>query len=180
MFAPAHEGIYDVLQSEMSSGISATLSVEAASPPVRRIVLLGARRETSDEDIRRVALAKLRDLIMGDPAATHLGVSLQHLLSEGSMSHVIEQSFSGPKPLQRFRNVQTRCGSYRCCLQNLVCCILSDFLRVSCIVRFVWCVRKAWGPPLVGTWLRPSIFSMGQLGLHCATLVLLFRVAVGE
>ena len=98
MFAPAHEGIYDVLQSEMSSGshnISITAGTEAASPPVRRIVLLGrARRETPDENIRRVALAKLRDLIMGDPSATRLGVSLQHLLSEGSMSHVIEQSFS--------------------------------------------------------------------------------------
>ena len=30
---------------------------------------------------------------MGDPSATRLGVSLQHLLSEGSMSHVIDQSF---------------------------------------------------------------------------------------
>ncbi len=47
MFAPAHEGIYDVLQSEMSSGTRATSSAEAASPPVRRIVLLGARRYTS-------------------------------------------------------------------------------------------------------------------------------------
>ena len=94
MFAPAHEGIYDVLQSELSSGSHITASAEAASPPVRRIVLLGARRETPDEDIRRVALAKLRDLIMGDPSATRLGVSLQHLLSEGSMSHGIEQSFS--------------------------------------------------------------------------------------
>ena len=31
---------------------------------------------------------------MGDPAATHLGISLQHLLSEGNASHFIEQSFS--------------------------------------------------------------------------------------
>ena len=94
MLSPAHEGIYDVLQSELSSGSHGISVAEASSPPVRRIVLLGARRETPDEDIRRVALAKLRDLIMGDPSATQLGVSLQHLLSEGSMSHVIEQSFS--------------------------------------------------------------------------------------
>ena len=94
LFAPVHEGIYDVLQSEMASGTSATSSSETAAPPVRRIVVVGARRETSDEDIRRVALAKLRDLVMGDPAATHLGISLQHLLSEGNASHFIEQSFS--------------------------------------------------------------------------------------
>ena len=93
MLSPAHDGIYDVLQSELSSGSHSIPVAEASSPPVRRIVLLGARRETPDEDIRRVALLKLRDLIMGDPSATQLGVSLQHLLSEGNMSHVIEQSF---------------------------------------------------------------------------------------
>ena len=93
MLSPAHDGIYDVLQSELSSGSHGIAVAEASSPPVRRIVLLGARREIPDEDTRRVALAKLRDLIMGDPSATQLGVSLQHLLTEGNMSHVIEQSF---------------------------------------------------------------------------------------
>ena len=113
LFAPSREGIYDVLQSEMTSGISAASSSEAAIPVplVRRIVLPGARRETSDEDIRRVTLAKLRDLVMGDPAATHLGISLQHLLSEGNMSHVIEQSFSDCFRAKASSTLQKRANS---------------------------------------------------------------------
>ena len=73
--------------------------------------LLGSRRETSDEDMRRIALAKLRDLVMGDPAATRLGLSLQHILNSGGMSHVIEQSFSDCFRAKASSTLQKRANS---------------------------------------------------------------------
>ena len=78
---------------------------------MKRIVLLGSRRETSDEDMRRIALAKLRDLVMGDPAATRLGLSLQHILNSGGMSHVIEQSFSDCFRAKASSTLQKRANS---------------------------------------------------------------------
>ena len=110
-FAPHHEGIYDVLNSTTASGSTETAGVDDTPPPVKRIVLLGSRRETSDEDMRRIALAKLRDLVMGDPAATRLGLSLQHILHSGGMSHVIEQSFSDCFRAKASSTLQKRANS---------------------------------------------------------------------
>ena len=110
-FAPHHEGIYDVLNSDISSGSTGQTGTETEPPPVKRIVLLGARRETPEEDLRRVALAKLRDLVMGDPASTNLGLSLQQLLSSGGMSHVIEQSFSDCFRAKAASTLQKRANS---------------------------------------------------------------------
>ena len=110
-FAPHHEGIYDVLNSTTASGSTETVGVDDTPPPVKRIVLLGSRRETSDEDMRRIALAKLLDLVMGDPAATRLGLSLQHILNSGGMSHVIEQSFSDCFRAKASSTLQKRANS---------------------------------------------------------------------
>ena len=74
-------------------------------------MLIGARREASDEDIRRMALNKLRDLILGDPAATNLGVSLRSMLETGSVSHLIEQSFSDCFRAKASTTLQKRANS---------------------------------------------------------------------
>ena len=92
--APTSIGAFEVLQSETIHSRPFDLASSSSAPPVASIVLMGARRESSDEDIRRMALCKFRDLILGDPAATNLGVSLRSMLDSGNGSHLIEQSFS--------------------------------------------------------------------------------------
>ena len=92
--APTSIGALEVLQSETITRRQTDQPSSSSSPPVSSVVLIGARRDASDEDIRRMALNKLRDLILGDPAATNLGPSLRSMLETGSVSHLIEQSFS--------------------------------------------------------------------------------------
>ena len=89
----------------------AELASSSSNPPVSSIVLIGARREASDEDIRRMALNKLRDLILGDPAATNLGISLRSMLETGSVSHLIEQSFSDCFRTKASTTLQKRANS---------------------------------------------------------------------
>ena len=87
--APTSIGAVEVLQSEVITARKTETPSSSTSPPVSSLVLIGSRREAADEDIRRMALSKLRDLILGDPAATNLGISLK-----SSVSSLIEQSFS--------------------------------------------------------------------------------------
>ena len=54
---------------------------------MEKLTLRGARKEAADEDIRRLAMNKLKDLILGDSAASRLGVSLQGMLKEELMKH---------------------------------------------------------------------------------------------
>ena len=58
-----------------------------------------------------MALNKLRDLILGDPAATNLGVSLRSMLETGSVSHLIEQSFSDCFRAKASTTLQKRANS---------------------------------------------------------------------
>ena len=109
--APTSIGAFEVLQSETIPGRNPDLASSSAKPPVSSIVLIGARREVPDEDIRRMALNKLRDLILGDPAATNLGVSLRSMLEAGSVSHLIEQSFSDCFRAKASTTLQKRANS---------------------------------------------------------------------
>ena len=92
-FAPTAIGLHDVLQSELvSSHVGDPSSSSGGLPPVEKLTLKGARKEAADEDIRRLAMNKLKDLILGDPAASRLGVSLQVMLKDGNHETLILQS----------------------------------------------------------------------------------------
>ena len=92
-FAPTATGLVDVLQSELiSSHVGNPSSGSGGPPPVEKLTLRGARKEAADEDIRRLAMNKLKDLILGDSAASRLGVSLQGMLKDGSHETLVLQS----------------------------------------------------------------------------------------
>ena len=92
-FAPTATGLVDVLQSELiSSHVGNPSSGSGGLPPVEKLTLRGARKEAADEDIRRLAMNKLKDLILGDSAASRLGVSLQGMLKDGSHETLVLQS----------------------------------------------------------------------------------------
>ncbi len=109
--APTSIGAFEVLQSETIPGRQIDPSSSSLAPPVTSLVLIGARRESSDADIRRMALNKFRDLILGDPAATNLGVSLRSMLESGSGSYLIEQSFSDCFRAKASTTLQKRANS---------------------------------------------------------------------
>lgn len=81
MFATTCIGIQDVQDSYVvQSRPSGTLM--PSELPVVPVTLKGARREPLDEDIRRRALLRFKDLVLQDPLATQLGTSLRDNLNQ--------------------------------------------------------------------------------------------------
>ena len=66
-----------------SNNLTATVESNAATEK---------KKKKTDEDIRRLAMNKLKDLILGDSAASRLGVSLQGMLKDGSHETLVLQS----------------------------------------------------------------------------------------
>eukprot|EP00435_Cladocopium_sp_Y103_P053429 s1638_g17.t1 len=110
LFVPARLGCFDVLQSTVTTTPhSATSSF--VEPPVMKLNLKRVRHELPDEDIRRVAICKLRDLILQDPMATQLGVSLSSQVLHGGASKIAEQSIRDCFRMKASSTLQKRAGS---------------------------------------------------------------------
>lgn len=92
MFAPTVIGCYEVINSELTDNHKKTVLAVDAGPPVVRLDVRRVRTEQPDEDIRRVALSKLRDLVLQDPLATQLGVGVNNILRAGGAAYLVEQS----------------------------------------------------------------------------------------
>eukprot|EP00435_Cladocopium_sp_Y103_P048014 s290_g14.t1 len=130
MFIPTSLGLDDVLQSErITERPGLTLAV-ADTPPVVKLHYKCVRRELPDEDIRRVALLKLNDIIMQDPLATQLGTSIHTMLGAGCSQSAVQQSISDCFRAKASSTLQKRASSlWR----------LAKFLRyagVNSILRF--------------------------------------------
>eukprot|EP00435_Cladocopium_sp_Y103_P010269 s3915_g2.t1 len=79
--------------------------------PVIPIKLRRARREPLDEDIRRQALLKLRDLLLQDPLATQLGTSLKGHVEHGVVHDDVDQSFRDCFRMKASSTLQKRASS---------------------------------------------------------------------
>ena len=95
-FTPVGIGLYDVLHSQAVASRALSSSASAVVEEVQRIGAKGARRERPDEDIRRLALDKLHDLILSDLPSTQLGLSLA-----GGDSDLVTQSLKSSSTLQK-------------------------------------------------------------------------------
>lgn len=94
VFLPTAIGLSDVLHSEVVQEAAKPEAVVQFEPPVIRLELKRARKELPDEDIRRLALCKLRSLILQDPLASQLGESIYTMLNGGCSQALVEQSLS--------------------------------------------------------------------------------------
>lgn len=94
MFIPTGIGISEILNSTTAQRSSAVDASEGADPPVIRLNVKRVRKELPDEDIRRLALSKLRDLILQDPMASQLGSSISSMVGAGCTSPIVELSIS--------------------------------------------------------------------------------------
>ena len=110
LFAPAAVGTSDVLASQVVFSRSSCDSLQS-DLPVIPMSLKKARREPLDEDIRRKALLRLRDLILQDPLATKLGSCLCEQLEQGGMHEDVEQSVRDAFRMKASSTLQKRAAS---------------------------------------------------------------------
>ena len=94
MFLPSGIGISEVLNSTTVQRSLTSVATDQRDPPVIRLNVKRVRKELPDEDIRRMALCKLRDLILQDPMASQLGSSISSMLGAGCTSPIVEMSIS--------------------------------------------------------------------------------------
>ena len=61
----------------------------AEPPPVVHLNFQKVRTELPDEDIRSVALSKLRDIVLQDPLATQIGTGIHNILNGGGACWIV-------------------------------------------------------------------------------------------
>ena len=117
-FASTCVGAEDVWNSKVVQSRPVLVS-SSGERPVVPISLKGARREPVDEDIRRRALLRFRDIILQDPLATQLGSSLHGSATRGSPADDIDQSFRDCFRLKASTTLQKRASSLWKLTRNL-------------------------------------------------------------
>lgn len=110
LFGTTSIGASDVLDSNVVA-TRAHNFVATPELPVVPITLKKARREPLDEDIRRKALFRFRDLILQDPLSTQLGTSLKGRLDSGTNHEDVNQSFRDCFMLKASSTLQKRASS---------------------------------------------------------------------
>ena len=126
-FAPTPIGLRDVLQSTVASAQMSTPAVKSEAVQMAPMFFKGIRKEKPDEDIRRLALGKLRDLILSDPFTTQLGQSLWQQ-SEGASDRDMEQSFQDCFRMKASSTLQKRAQSlWRLASKLRECGVLKPF-----------------------------------------------------
>eukprot|EP00435_Cladocopium_sp_Y103_P003901 s357_g1.t1 len=111
IFVPARLGCEDVLNSSITDKPHTDELAALFEPPVVSLNFRRVRHELPDEDIRRVAICKLRDLLLQDPMATQLGVSIRAMTSVAGSSASADQSIRDCFRMKASSTLQKRAGS---------------------------------------------------------------------
>ena len=96
-FIPTSIGMLDTIEGTSNvadSMVLPSLSSEPSSRALRMSALPRARKERPDDDIRRVALQRLYELLLTDPAATMIGKIIWKMYNEESDQSAIDQVLS--------------------------------------------------------------------------------------
>ena len=116
LFAHTKVGCADVLSSQLAPEREMPTGGRVEQPPVVRLNFRKVRTELPDEDIRRVALSKLRDILLQDPLATQIGTGINNILNGGGANHLVEQSIGDCFRSKASSTLQKRAGSlWRLC-----------------------------------------------------------------
>ena len=116
LFAHTKVGCADVLNSQLAPEREMPTGGRVEQPPVVRLNFRKVRTELPDEDIRRVALSKLRDILLQDPLATQIGTGINNILNGGGANHLVEQSIGDCFRSKASSTLQKRAGSlWRLC-----------------------------------------------------------------
>ena len=109
-FVPSSIGCNDVLSSTVVAE-KVVGQMPSRKPPVSKLKLQCVRKESADEDIRRMALAKIQDIVLQDPLATQLGASLHGMVMQGHDHDFVAQSFHDCFRMKASSTLQKRAGS---------------------------------------------------------------------
>ena len=104
-------GCEDVLNSTIIKDRPSSSFASLFEPPVLKVNLRKVRHELPDEDIRRVAICKIRDLILQDPLATQLGSSVVGFAKGVPFSSLAEQSIRDCFRMKSSATLQKRANS---------------------------------------------------------------------
>ena len=116
LFAHTTVGCADVLNSQLAPERDTAVGGRVEQPPVVRLNFKKVRTELPDEDTRRVALSKLRDILLQDPLATQIGTGINNILNGGGAYHLVEQSIGDCFRSKASSTLQKRAGSlWRLC-----------------------------------------------------------------
>ena len=140
VFLPTSIGGEDVLRSTVINDKQSSNLATLFEPPVLKVNLRRVRHELPEEDIRRVAICKIRDIVLQDPLATQLGSSVVGLAKGETFSTLAEQSIRDCFRMKASGTLQKRASSlWRLAklLRAQGCSILSGCLRNSYMWRFV-------------------------------------------
>eukprot|EP00435_Cladocopium_sp_Y103_P039591 s2882_g10.t1 len=110
LFAPTSIGAMDVWDSQIVRSRPESVSA-AVDLPVVPVKLHRARHEPLDEDIRRRALLRFRDIILQDPLSTQLGASLRGRVECGTGHDDVDQSFRDAFRMKASSTLQKRAAS---------------------------------------------------------------------
>ena len=110
MLTPTSLGARDVMDSQVVLGRQCS-EVPGTDLRILPIQLKRARKEPLEEDIRRQALHKFRDILLQDPLATQLGTSLRGRFDAGTLHDDIEQSFRDCFRMKAASTLQKRSAS---------------------------------------------------------------------
>ena len=111
VFLPTSIGGEDVLRSTVINDKQSSNLATLFEPPVLKVNLRRVRHELPDEDIRRVAICKIRDIVLQDPLATQLGSSVVGLAKGETFSTLAEQSIRDCFRMKASGTLQKRASS---------------------------------------------------------------------
>ena len=111
MLRPTTLGSSDVFNTMLVQERCTSSAATISAPPVVPLNLRKVRHELPDEDIRRVALCRLRELLLQDPSASQLGVSIVAMQETGYSRTTAEQSISDCFRMKASSTLQKRAGS---------------------------------------------------------------------
>lgn len=109
LFNPSGIGLSDISQSAVVQ--TREVTERLVEPPVAPLALKKSRKEPVEEDIRFLAMQRLKDFVLQDPLATQLGTSLFHMVQANVNQMVVLQSFSDCFRMKASSTLQKRVAS---------------------------------------------------------------------
>lgn len=111
-WTPTGIGAMDVLDSRIvEAAAKPPEPLPVLEVPTKQSFIRASRKELPDEDIRRMALKRLQDIILQDPLATQLGSSISSMLNRFGDYSEVAQSFSDCFRMKASSTLQKRASS---------------------------------------------------------------------
>lgn len=162
-WTPTSIGAIDVLDSRVVDAVAKPPEqLPVLEVPAKQSFIRASRKELPDEDIRRMALRRLQDIILQDPLATQLGSSLSSMLNRLGDYSEVAQSFSDCFRMKASSTLQKRASSLNrlSSLLKQVGCMLPFRAREEELYQALCLLRSNGGGATSAQHMIESLFFM--------------------